>query len=56
MSEPCVPYSVLLPVKQRDALRVYCHKNQVPVARCVRAAIDSFLQNAKSNKQESSGD
>lgn len=51
IKEPCRFYSLLMPIKQQDALRAYSHKNRVPVAVCVRAAIDLFLQNIKFEKQ-----
>lgn len=47
---PSTPYSLLLPIKQHDLLRIYSHKNRVPVAACIRFAIDLFLKNSKSEK------
>lgn len=56
IKEPCRFYSLLMPIKQQDALRAYSHKNRVPVSVCVRSAIDLFLKNVKSEKPAKSGE
>ena len=45
MKEPCRFYSLLLPVKQHEALQAVSRNNQVPLAVCVRKAIELFLKN-----------
>lgn len=45
MKEACRFYSLLLPIKQHEALQTVSRKNQVPLAVCVRNAIDFYLEN-----------
>ncbi|HHT9106705.1 MAG TPA: hypothetical protein ACFYD7_12665 [Candidatus Wujingus californicus] len=45
MREPCRFYSLLLPVKQHEALQAVSRNNQVPLAVCERKAIELFLKN-----------
>ncbi len=44
MKEPCRFYSLLLPIKQHEALQAVSRKNQVPLAVCVRSAINLYLK------------
>ncbi len=55
MKEACRFYSLLLPLKQHQALQAISRKNEVPLSRLVREGI-SLLIKAKSEKQATSGD